>query len=137
MVVGMAFHRLITVLSVGVFLINIIGPIVDHHFVERGHDHDHLYLGIASPDHIHLYDSKHRHESQAYNISGTQSDAGEHIVFITKDDGMRSAGAYVNADLTLEPKARYGSVCLILRSVSDCRIPLGDVITPVTHPPIF
>ena len=85
----MSFHRFTTVLLIGVVLINVIGPILDHHFVERGHNHDHLYLSVTAADHSHVYDSKHSHKSHVSNVSRTLSDSDDNIVFLTKDNGMQ------------------------------------------------
>ena len=106
----MSFHRFITVLLIGVVLINVIGPILDHHFVERGHNHDHLYLSVTDADHSHVYDSKHSHKSYVSNVSRTLSDADDNIVFLTIDNGMQIFGAYTNSDVIQESEAHYPSL---------------------------
>ncbi len=39
----------------------IVGPLDDHHFAERTHAHDHLYLDGAPAPHQHVYDNAGRH----------------------------------------------------------------------------
>ena len=133
----MSFHRFITVLLIGVVLINVIGPILDHHFVERGHNHDHLYLSVTAADHSHVYDSKHIHKSHVSNVSRTLSDSDDNIVFLTKDNGMQIFGAYTNSDVIQESEAHYPSLGPILRPSSGWRVPFGYIIAPIKQPPIF
>ena len=90
----MSFHRFITVLLIGVVLINVIGPILDHHFVERGHNHDHLYLSVTAADHSHVYDSKHSHKSHVSNVFRTLSDSDDNIV-IKKAKMVNNVSKYI------------------------------------------
>ena len=37
------------------------GPVMDHHFAERYHNHSHIYIGLPDVDHIHTYQDNHSH----------------------------------------------------------------------------
>ena len=39
----------------------IVGPVDDHHFAERAHNHDHIYLNGAPVSHDHAYDIADQH----------------------------------------------------------------------------
>jgi hypothetical protein len=42
-------------------LLPLFGPLLDHHFAERQHDHVHVYPGRVTPDHAHPYEQPHSH----------------------------------------------------------------------------
>lgn len=38
-----------------------LGPVMDHHFAERQHNHAHIYFGPPDVDHLHPYQDHHDH----------------------------------------------------------------------------
>jgi hypothetical protein len=81
------------------------GPVVDHHFAERRHDHSHVYLGPAVPDHPHSYQSSHAHSHGAENSrtvvdrSSSTQRLPTAIVFLPTNNGM----GLNTASITLPP----------------------------------
>lgn len=71
-----------------------IGPLVDHHFAERQHDHAHIYFGSNAPDHVHPYDVAHIHHLINSSVAQTPS---EQTVFLTSNDATGSGGVSVSA----------------------------------------
>ena len=80
-----------------------VGPLVDHHFVERHYHHGHLFLGRdgqQSVDHVHDYGLVHRHPAggqfdyrlpdDGLVILQSNEAAGNGLVFLP--------GASMNAD---------------------------------------
>lgn len=52
-------------LALQAFLMPLLGPLFDHHFFERMPGHDHLYLGMVAPEHVHLFETQHSHPGEA------------------------------------------------------------------------
>ncbi len=64
----------------------IIGPLDDHHFAERSHNHDHIYLNGHPVAHHHAYDglARHAHLRSGMPCSHTATgDRAEDILFLT------------------------------------------------------
>lgn len=49
------------VLAFGALFSPALGPVMDHHFPERHHNHAHIYLRPPDADHIHPYQNHHSH----------------------------------------------------------------------------
>lgn len=49
------------VLALWALLSPALGPVLDHHFPERHHNHSHIYFGPPDADHIHPYQDHHAH----------------------------------------------------------------------------
>ena len=58
-------------LAVQALLLQLYGPLLDHHFVERDPNHPHLYLGHLAQVHRHPYEILHTHSDEE-NITETQ-----------------------------------------------------------------
>jgi hypothetical protein len=77
-----------------VLLFPSIGPLADHHFAERGPNHEHIYLGEVVPDHVHSFQVRHTHDHAPATLeadSGEYSTAdggAEGIVYLTTEDGI-------------------------------------------------
>ena len=63
-----------------------VGPLLDHHFVERHYHHGHVFLGQdgrRQVEHVHDYGLAHRHPASGqWPVVGGQSDYG------LPDDGL-------------------------------------------------
>lgn len=55
----------------------IVGPLDDHHFAERAHNHDHIYLNGAPVAHGHAYEGVARHAHQETGSQFLQSSGRE------------------------------------------------------------
>ena len=52
---------LMSVLALVWLALTIAGPLIDHHYAERFHAHEHLYLNGAPVSHQHIYDAGAHH----------------------------------------------------------------------------
>ena len=55
----------------------IVGPLDDHHFAERYHTHDHIYLNGVRVDHNHAYEGFALHSHQKSDPQFRQLSGGE------------------------------------------------------------
>ena len=55
-------------------ILPIVGPMDDHHFAERAHNHDHIYLNGVRVAHDHAYEgfALHSHQLHSHQESGPQ-----------------------------------------------------------------
>ena len=98
--------RLAIVLAVCALFTPFFGPILDHHFPERQHDHAHIYLAKAVPHHNHPYQAAHVHSTgsgdsntTAASVSSTQPPPGD-IVFLLSGEGMGQDSAFLQYGAT-------------------------------------
>jgi hypothetical protein len=91
---AMLCHRLIIIVVLYALFMPFFGPILDHHFAERQHNHQHIYFGATGPDHVHFYDLLHLY-SHTHNPpttpqgNGTGSNASPNeVIYLTAEDGV-------------------------------------------------
>ena len=95
--------RLSVLVAACALLLSFSGPLLDHHFAERQHDHVHIYLGPAAPDHAHPYEVSHVHSHvhDASDVATGSSPSGHpapgDIVFLTSHDAVGQDFAPVTA----------------------------------------
>ncbi len=71
-----------------------LGPVMDHHFAERHHNHSHIYAGPLDFDHLHPYEKHHVHGPvrSATDIKVGDDQWGPEVprgvVFLSPMDGM-------------------------------------------------
>ena len=64
----------------------VIGPLDDHHFAERAHNHDHIYLSGHPVAHYHAYDGLARHAHLGSATPSSPADTGDRsgdIIYLT------------------------------------------------------
>jgi hypothetical protein len=66
--------------------------VLDHHFAERHHGHDHVYVGPPAPGHSHPYQVSHlhTHADGATLLTGGEPGDGtlpSGVVYFTSQDG--------------------------------------------------
>ena len=96
---GVLFRLLLVLAGLGLALPE-VGPLLDHHFNERLHDHQHLYFGSVDKDHHHRFQSSHRHSGAADPDVGMPVDIG----FFPSQDGS-SPGITMFGFPVLQPKS--------------------------------
>ena len=113
---------------------------LDHHFAERHPGHQHIYLGVANPEHSHDYRPFHSHNGlgalfmAAGHTPGNMSDG---IVFVVPASGS----AHSIADITMPASAQStgfgvaGGTGLPGHHLRQEAIPPGAIIAPPTLPP--
>jgi len=72
-------------------LLPTIGPILDHHFVQREPNHYHIYLGTVVPEHTHPYQEHHTHRPASLDPNGSVPDnpvGAPDILYLTSQDGL-------------------------------------------------
>ncbi len=103
-----SFARMVLLaLALFALAIPIVGPLDDHHFAERSHTHQHLYMDGRPAEHVHLLESGrlHRHAGQidmpAYGREWLQPDG---VAYFT-DTTASLMVAVLNAPLHKAPEA--------------------------------
>ena len=64
----------------------IAGPLDDHHFAERSHNHQHIYLDGKPAEHRHVFDTDPRHWHAGPSDSTTDpyaSERGDGVAYLT------------------------------------------------------
>ncbi len=122
----------------------IVGPLDDHHFVERAHNHDHVYLNGRTVDHDHAYaaGSAHQHLLAAEGTAGSETQrAADGTMFLAPvTSGLMLASSSVSyhpAPQALRnppPRARNDNP--LARFVGDARQPASARVSPPHRPPI-
>ena len=83
--------RSISFLIAAAVVLGFIGPVVDHHFAERQHNHSHLYLTVNAAEHghaiLHPFEEPHSH------VTADTEAAGHHgVLYQTSNDGLGDSG---------------------------------------------
>ena len=72
----------------------VLGPMMDHHFAERQHNHAHIYFGTPDIDHLHPYVDHHDHRiirwanDEQWGDAQAGTDVSIDVVFLAPLDGM-------------------------------------------------
>ena len=129
---GALFRILLALAVIGLALPD-VGPLLDHHFIERLHDHQHLYLGSVYKEHSHPFQSPHPHAGAPAPDAGTPVDIG----FFPSQDGS-SQGITIFGFPALQPKLNlldgWTNPLLMDYSVSRAMSP-GESVPPPLPPP--
>ena len=124
--------------------IPIVGPLDDHHFAERSHTHQHLYMDGHPVQHRHLLDSDRLHghagqlDTAAYGSDRPQPDG---IAYFT-DTTSSLMLAVLNAPLHKAPEAmrpatpRGGNSNPLAPFAARRSQPEGYCVAPLPPPPI-
>ena len=122
----------------------VIGPLDDHHFVERSHNHDHIYLNGWPVQHDHVYQtgSAHRHavpQDVTPETGGQQPVAGT-LFLAPATTGLTLAALnapYHPAPESLRPPPPSGSSGNLLQRFSpELTRARGVSVPPPLPPPI-
>lgn len=85
----------------------IVGPLDDHHFAERSHNHDHIYLNGAPVAHDHAYEGvalhAHQETGPQFLRSSGREDAGDVLYLAPSAAGLTLAA--LNASYHPAPEA--------------------------------
>ena len=111
-----SFLRMVLLaLALFALAIPIVGPLDDHHFAERSHTHQHLYMDGRPVQHRHLLESgsPHRHAGQhnvpAYDSGWPQPDGVAYLTDTTSSLMLAALNAPLhNAPEALRPASLRG-----------------------------
>jgi hypothetical protein len=129
-----------TALALFAIFILLIGPIADEHFAERQINHQHVYSGYVSGDHVHGYELPHSHtrpnpaaEAGRDNVDSSQENA---TVSITSKTGLDSFPQVLTS--ALPPLATFRKLAdggAFPRHPEDDSLPSSASVVPPTRPP--
>ena len=108
-------YPLVTASLMFALVTSMLGAVLDHHSAERQPDHVHIYLGPATPDHTHPYETDHTHSHGQDTVDPTDS-APNDTVYITSHDGsghsLVSLTAPTSHDVTVFPGSQDNQLLL-------------------------
>ena len=113
---------------------------LDHHFAERHPGHQHIYLGVADPEHSHDYRPFHSHNRPGALLMAaghTLANTSDGIVFVVPASGS----AHSVADITMPASPQSigfgvaGGTGLLGHHISRDATPRGTSVAPPTLPP--
>ncbi len=96
---GLVFRGISLSITAAIVLV-FLGPLADHHFAERQHNHSHIHLtgSVAEHNHpeVHPFEIPHSHSNTDRQATGRHG-----IIYQTSNDGLHDSGtgsviAFVN-----------------------------------------
>lgn len=122
----------------------IVGPLDDHHFAERAHNHDHIYLNGAAVNHDHAYGIAAPHAHPGPQTRSYPSYSGSWRVDILNLTPATSAlmlaslnAPYHPAPDSLRPPAPTNQLNLLKRFTPASSPAPGADLAPPLPPPII
>ena len=122
----------------------VVGPLDDHHFAERAHNHDHIYLNGAPVGHNHAYQERSEHAHPEMGRASSPADRigidGDVRFLAQTTTGLMLAALtapYHPAPESLRPPPPSGSRGNLLQRFSPQLSPArGLSVPPPLQPPI-
>jgi hypothetical protein len=140
---AMLCHRLIIIVVMYALFMPFFGPMLDHHFAERQHNHQHIYFGSAGAKHTHFYQLLHLH-SHTHNTptipptDGSQSnESPNEVIYLTSQDGIeQSAPSFTIPALQVDfVFPDLGDHHFLLNPTGQDSLPPEIFIPPPKRPP--
>ena len=130
-------------LALFALLLPVVGPLDDHHFAERTHNHGHIYLNGRPAPHAHLPDAGqwHWHPVPVPGDVAVRAAIPGAVAYFT-DPGAAPTLAVLNApwhrepDALRPPPARGGAGNPLTPFASGMRPPHGHTVLPPLRPPV-
>jgi hypothetical protein len=94
---AMLCHQLIIIVVLYALFTPFLGPMLDHHFAERQHNHQHIYFGSASAKHTHFYElldlHSHTHNTPIIPPSNASesNESPNEVIYLTFQDGIEQS----------------------------------------------
>ena len=133
--------RLCLVIALYALLLPMVGPVLDHHYVEWQHNHGHVYFGGGSEDgrgyHPHVYNSSNNHShATPTGLAGNQT-LPERVAYFSTFDGSGAGPIFSPAGPSTESLCFAGPGDVPLLASYDVAItpPLGALTAPPRKPP--
>ena len=109
-----------------------LGPVVDHHYVERQHNHSHIYLNGSVGEHWHPFEKPHSHSNLIADGSGRHG-----IIYQTSNDciGDSSTSPAVAFMGDTYPQVLGIGSSTSTNTVGEINL-VGNIVSPPKKPPI-
>ncbi len=121
----------------------IVGPLDDHHFAERAHTHEHIYLNGRPVPHGHAYDSglRHLHPAVARESEDASANRTDGILYIAPAAAglmlaVLSAPYHTPPDALRPPPPRAKNANPLARYADPTRGLKGADVPPPLPPPV-
>ena len=121
----------------------IVGPLDDHHFAERTHTHEHIYLNGRPVPHGHAYENGRRHLHPAATRAGDDGGAirTDGVLYLTPATAglmlaVLSAPFNTAPDALRPPAPRAKDANPLARFVDASGRPDEAVVPPPLPPPV-
>lgn len=122
-------------------LLPVVGPTLDHHYVEWQHGHGHAYFGGAPEGslgfHVHIYDTYGNHGHLPLSNADSDLPQTDGLVYFTSYDGAGMGTIYsptVPATISMLFPDPEGSPLLASFVPTSVR-PVGALTSPPLKPP--
>ena len=133
--------RPLVIIALYALLLPVVGPALDHHYVEWQHNHGHAYLGSGAERgiavHVHVYDSQgsHLHSNGSNPVDTSQLPEG--VAYFGNYEGAGGVPIYAPTGPSTEILFCGGAGdCPLLASFDSPSSPLaGALIPPPIKPP--
>ena len=128
------FHVISISLAAAVVLV-FLGPVVDHHFVERQHNHSHIYLHTGLDGHWHP--SSHPFETpHSHSDFGTHSGNHHTIIYQPSNDNIGDSNTFFVNTLIPDSSTRIHRDDYYAKRQENSESKLDEVIViPPERPP--
>ncbi len=121
----------------------IVGPLDDHHFAERTHTHEHIYLNGRPVPHGHAYENGLRHLHPAAARAGDDGGANrtDGVLYLTPATAglmltVLSAPYHTPPDALRPPPPKAQNANPLTRYADPTRGPDGADVPPPLPPPV-
>ena len=124
--------RIISISLTAIVVLVFFGPVVDHHFVERQHNHSHIYLNGSVGEHWHPFEKPHSHSNLTADGSGRHG-----IIYQTSNDciGDSSTSPAVAFMGDAYPQVLGIGSSTSTNTVGEINL-VGNIVSPPKKPPI-
>ena len=121
-------------------LLPVVGPLLDHHYVEWQHNHSHVYFGGGPEDavfHVHIYDVTAAHDHLPVTDYSNGRGAPEGVAYFSGYDGAGNGPiSSPTAPLTLSLIFPDPNDQPLLAAYSNAELaPAGVRVAPPRKPP--
>ncbi len=145
------FLKPVIVIALYALLLPVMGPLLDHHYVEWQHNHAHVFFGDPAGHeggrHLHVYDSGVSHDHLASHIlaSGQVASGGipartsppEGVAYLSGYDGSGNGPIFAPTGPAGQSLCFGGpDTCpLLLAYDASQTVPVGALVAPPGKPP--
>ncbi len=129
------------IIALYALLLPVVGPLLDHHYAEWQHNHDHGFydgwLGAASGFHLHVYETGGSHSHTPLTDSAETPGFPDGVAYFTSYDSAGAGPIYSTNSLFGESMCfpDPGDGLLLASFAGDELLPPGATTAPPRKPP--